>query len=182
MTRRGEDHRHHPEREDDRADRDGDAQPARLLQPPLDPHALATGHEQADLLDGRRHGMALADDRALVHDENPVGERAQLVEVFADHEHGDALGGCVAQVRVNGLDGADVEPARWLRGHEHLRRPLELAAEHELLEVAAREVTGRGLGAWSLHVVLVDERARRLAHAAGDEQRAEGDGPCGGSS
>ena len=37
--------------------------------------------------------VALADDRALVHDGDAVGEREDLVEVLADQQHGDAARG-----------------------------------------------------------------------------------------
>ena len=45
----------------------------------------------------------------------------------------------VAQVRVHGLDRADVEAARRRGGDEHARLARELAREHDLLQVAARE-------------------------------------------
>ena len=112
-----------------------------------------------------------ATTRALVHDGDPVGEREDLVEVLADHEHSHAVGGRPAEVRVNGLDRADVEAARRLSGDEHDRLPLELAAEHELLEVPAGEVARRGVGAGRLDVVSRYERARDLRHASEPEHR-----------
>ena len=48
--------------------------------------------------------------------------------------------GRLAQVGVHGLDRADVEPARRRRRDQDLRLARELAAEHELLQVAAGEV------------------------------------------
>src|SRR5919201_191382 len=100
---------------------------------------LSPGHLQADLLDARVGARRLADDLPLVHDGDPVGEREDLVEVLADQQDGDALAGGVAEVLVHGLDRADVEAARRRRRHEELRQDRELAREHNLLEVAARE-------------------------------------------
>ena len=51
--------------------------------------------------------------------------------------------GGFAQVRVHGLDRADVEAARGRRDHEHARPALELAREHDLLQVPARELARR---------------------------------------
>ena len=88
----------------------------------------------------------LADDRALVHHERSrsarasTSSRSSLISSTAD-----AVGGRVAQVAVHGLDRADVEAARRRRGDEHARLARELAAEHDLLQVAAREHRARGV-------------------------------------
>ena len=65
-----------------------DRQPPRLLEPALQPDhdAPAPRHEQSDLLDRRGSGVKLAHDLALVHDEDPVGERSDLVEVLAQQQ------------------------------------------------------------------------------------------------
>src|SRR6266498_2686375 len=77
---------------------------------------LPSRHQQAELLDARIGACRLADDRALVHDRDPVGEGQDLVEVLADQEHGDAVRCRVTKVGVHCLDRADVEPA-----HAYLR-------------------------------------------------------------
>ena len=74
------------------------------------------GHQQPDLLDRRRLRVDLAHDLALVHDDDPVGERTHLVEVFADEEHRDALCGRLAQVVVHGLDRPTSSPRVGWRG------------------------------------------------------------------
>ena len=80
-----QDERHHAERDDDRADRHGDAQPLRLREPPLDPDHSATppaiSRPSSSTVAVAR--VELADDRALVHDDDPVGEREDLVEILA---------------------------------------------------------------------------------------------------
>jgi hypothetical protein len=47
---------------------------------------------------------------------------------------------------VDELDRADVEPARRLRGDQHLRVAVDLAGEDDLLLVAAREAAARVCG------------------------------------
>ena len=64
--------------------------------------------------------------------------RSSLIE-----QHADVLGGRVAQVPVDGLDRADVEPAGRGRDDEHLRIARELPCENDLLQVPAREVPRR---------------------------------------
>ena len=122
------------ERDDERANGNRDGKPPGLNETTLELHVrVPPGHEQADLLDRRGSSLELADDAALVDDEDPVGERANLVEVFAHEQDRDALRSGVAEVRVHGLDRADVEPARRLRDDEDERIVRELAPEDELL-------------------------------------------------
>ena len=67
-----------------------------------------------------------------------------LVEVLADQQHGDAVRGRLAQVSVDGLDRADVEPARRRGDDEGLRLARELPREDDLLQIAAGEEPRRG--------------------------------------
>ena len=69
------------------------------------------------------------------------------------------------------LDRADVEPARRLSDDEDERVARELAAEDELLEVAAGEVAHRRLRPGRLHVVAADDPDGALAHAPQREER-----------
>src|SRR5262245_39905496 len=66
----------------------------------------ASGHEIADLVDGRAARVQLTDDLTLVHDDDSVGEGADLVEILADEKDGHTAVGRIAEVRVHGLDGA----------------------------------------------------------------------------
>ncbi len=79
--------------------------------------------------------------------------------------------GRFAQVRVHGLDGADVEPTRRRRDHEHARPTLELAREHDLLQVAARQLAGGCAGPGRLHVVAPDQLDGPVADAVEAEER-----------
>src|SRR5437868_1345050 len=131
----------------------------------------SAGHEQADLLDVRLRARSLTDDRALVHDRDAIGERQDLVEVFADEKDADAVRGSLAQVRVHRLDRADVEPARRRCGNEQPRAPGELAGENDLLQVAAREETRRGARPGGRDPVVLDQLDGAFAHAPEAEHR-----------
>src|SRR2546421_4946813 len=96
--------------------------------------ALPSGHGEADRLDRRGAGVEVAAELALVDDDDPVGEREDLVQVLAEEKDRDAVGGRLAQVGVHGLDRPDVEsPCRGGRD-EYLRLRRELPAENELLQ------------------------------------------------
>src|SRR5437870_4214761 len=71
----------------------------------------ASSHEVPELLDVRGRTVELAYDLALVHHENPVGERPNLVEVLAQEQDRHSLRGGLTQIRVHGLDRPDVETA-----------------------------------------------------------------------
>ena len=69
------------------------------------------------------------------------------------------------------LDRADVEPARRRRGDEHARLARELAREHDLLQVAARELRAPACRAPAPHAVARDQRRRR-ARGCGRRRRS----------
>ena len=104
MAGREEQERDRDVRHDERAERHGDHQPAPLLEPLLDAEAAEvhaslpadagrlaahTGHQQPELLDSRVARVDLADDRALVHHGDAIGQGQHLVEVLADQQHRD---------------------------------------------------------------------------------------------
>ncbi len=136
------------------------------------------GHQQAELAFGRLR-PALADDAAVAHDEDAVGERADLVELDGDEQdrlaavaHGDELA-------VDELDRADIDAARRLADEEHGRIVLHLAREHDLLLVAAGEIRGLQPAVGRADVVLLD-----LAFASSRMASMSRNGPfryCGSS-
>ena len=78
----------------------------------------------------------------------------------------------LAQVLVHGLDRGDVEPTGRRRGDEHAGVARELAAEHDLLEVAARICAlRRRAEGWASLASLPDLRPRgwREAHPGAAE-------------
>src|SRR4051794_11729794 len=98
----------------------------------------AAGHREAELFLGRRR-RELADDPALVDDEDSVREREDLLELERDEEDGSAGVALLHEAAVDELDRAHVQTARRLGGDQHLRVAVDLAGENDLLLVAARQ-------------------------------------------
>src|SRR5688572_12010606 len=130
---------------------------------------LDAGHEQTDLA-LVRFRIALADDAAAAHDEDAVGKRAHLVELdgykqdrLARVAHGEEL-------TVDELDRADIDAARRLSDEEHGGISLELAREHDLLLIAAREIRRLQALVRRTDIVLFDLPAGIVAHGPDVEQ------------
>src|SRR6266567_7056307 len=132
---------------------------------------LSAGHEQADLLDVRVVAGRLARDRPLVHDDDAVGEQKDLVEVLADEEHSDPVGSGLTQIRVHGLDRADVEAARRRPRDDELRLAGELAREDDLLQVAAGQEARWSGRARRRDPVAMDQLDGALADLSQPQQR-----------
>jgi len=95
-----------------------------------------------------------------------IAQLEEFVQFLADHQH-RATG--VAQGQDLGADlggGADVDSPGGLRDHQQSGLGVDLAADDELLQVAARERTGRGIGATGAHVEAFDDVAGLLAQRA----------------
>ena len=73
---------------------------------------------------------------------------------------------------MNGLDTRDVEPARGRRRDEDGRLAREFTSQHDLLQVAARELPGGNIWAGGAHVIALHHRARELANTPHQQQRA----------
>ena len=127
------------------------------------------------LVDRRR---VLADDLAFVHDEDPVRERQDLVQLERDEQHGAPLVALLDEPPVDELDRADVEAARRLRGEQHARVAADLAREHDLLLVAARQRRSARLRAAAADVELVEQlRGAPRRSAPGTASRASRSAP-----
>ncbi len=135
-----------------------------------------------------------ADDPALEHHRDAVGDLEQLLEVLADHDHAAAARAEPEQLVVDEGARRDVEAARRLRGDQHQGLERELAGEQRLLQVAARERAGARLRPGRADRELLDlggdEAPRRAVvedaaaaeraladagedHAVGERQRPE---------
>ena len=108
----------------------------------------------------------LADDLALVDDEDAVRERQDLVQLERDEQDRSALVALGDEPAVEVLDRADVEAARRLRGDQHLRVARDLAGRDDLLLVAARKAAGPRQRAAAADVELADQRCARARPAA----------------
>ena len=73
---------------------------------------------------------------------------------------------------VDELDGADVDAARRLADDQHVRVPLHLAGEHDLLLVAAGEIGGLQPLVGRPDVELLDLLLRVAADGVDVEERA----------
>src|SRR3954452_20208427 len=129
-----------------------------------------SGHQHPELVDVGPLAVALADDRALVHHEHAVGQSEDLVEILRDHQYRDTAGGCGAQQFVHVLDGADVEPARGRSHYERAGGTGELAADHDLLEVAAGEVARTRFGPGCAHGVTGYQLTRATRDTAAAQE------------
>ena len=170
---RGEDDRDRTERDGQRAERHGDREPAALDEALLDPDRRSRQRTPAirrpELVDVGRPAVGLARDRALVHDDDPVGEREHLVEVLADQEHPDA------RPPPRRAGGRGRSRSRRRRAPASARRPRA--------PWAARRTRGRGRPSAGCRPRAC-ARARSgpsCARRSGGSARARGRGSAGGA-
>ena len=130
--------------------------------------APAAEHLEPDLLLGHV-GRVLAHDLALVHHQDPVRERQDLVELQRDQQDRAAFVALLHETAVEVLDRAHVEASGRLRGDQHLRVAGDLARRHDLLLVAAREPACARQRTAAAHVELPDQRAGALDEAVREE-------------
>ena len=106
--------------------------------------------------------LELGDDPAAEHHQDAVGQRHDLVELGRDDQHADALVARLDDALVDVFDRADVEAARRLRGDHQLDVARQLAADDQLLLVAARKVVGEAEDRWRADVEVDDDLGARL--------------------
>lgn len=136
-------------------------------------------HRRAELFrgDGRRVGVR--DQPAAVHDAQGVGEPDQLVQVGGDQQHCQTLATRLADLVPDLRLRADVHAPGGVRGDQQLRGVAHLAADDQLLLVAAGE-RGRGdLDAGGADVVLAHDPLGVRAGRLEVEERALAVGPLG---
>ena len=106
---------------------------------------LSAGHRGAEVLRGHGLRVELADQLTAEDDLDPVGQADQLVEVGRDQQHAEPLAaGPLDVVPDRGL-GADVDAAGRVRGDQQDRVAAHLAADDQLLLVAAGQGAGGGV-------------------------------------
>ena len=160
----GDDHRTEQQGEDERRERHDGRQPARGVGPWLERevHGFggrpagrgrrrhpgcrpATGHQQPDLVDVGVGGAERADDPALVHDVDAIGQGQDLVEFLGDEQDRGPRLAPGEEDAMDGLDRPDIEAAGRLDGDHQARAGFDLAGEDQALEVAARQQPGLGV-------------------------------------
>ena len=107
------------------------------------------------------------DDLALEQDENPVGEREDLLQLERDEEHAASLVALGDQPPVDELDRADVEAARRLGGDQHARVAVISRARITFCWLPPERARRRACGAAAAHVERGEHRRAWSAAAAG---------------
>src|SRR5712691_11559691 len=107
-------------------------------------------------------GAVLAGDAALVDDEDSIGHREDLVQFERDEQDRASLVAFLDQPPVHELDRAHVETAGRLGSEQHARVPPDLAGEHDLLLVPARERGGARARPSAADVELREQLPRPL--------------------
>src|SRR5438552_4437633 len=113
-----------------------------------------SGHEQPEPLLGGGRRVERRDDPAFEHHRNAIRERADLVKLARDEQDPRALAALLEEPLVDVFGRRDVETAGRLGDHDELGPLGELASEHDLLLIAAREIADDGLRAGGTDVVL----------------------------
>ena len=98
-------------------------------------------------------------DAGREHD-HAVGEGKHFGHVGGRHDDGKTAGGELAQDRVNGRAGRDVDPAGGLVAQQHAASPEQPASERHLLLIAAAQFGHRLFDGAAAHVEAADERLR----------------------
>jgi len=112
----------------------------------------------------------LADDSAFVKDEDAIGERQNLLQLERDEQDGFTFVSLLDEALVDEFDRTDVEPARRLSGDQQARVAVDLARQHDLLLVAARQRGAACLRSAAAHVELLQQLASPAEEAPGIEQ------------
>jgi hypothetical protein len=122
--------------------------------------AVGAGHEAAELAGGDGLGVELGDDAPAQHDEQPVAEPDQLVEVGGDQQRRQSFRARIAQDVPDRRLRADVDAPRRVGGDEHPRAGEHLPSDDQLLLVAARQREAADVDASGPHVELLDDPRR----------------------
>ena len=133
--------------------------PRRALRAPAISRPISSALVSRDRL--RRRQPTLRDDG------EPVADLDQLVELLGDRRARRRRWSrrSISAWRIC-ADGADVDAPRRLRGDQHLRVLADLAADDELLQVAAGQAARRGVGPARLDAERRDRVRRVSAHGA----------------
>ena len=129
-----------------------------------------------------RAGVDLGHDPSPAHDQQAVGERRHLLELGGDEQDGAAGVAQLDQPAVDELDAADVHAARRLRHQQELRRQRQLAAEDQLLLIAAGEGAGGEVEVRRADVEGFDDPLGAPADRRRSSQERQGPTATGGRS
>ena len=118
---------------------------------------LPSGHQQADLFQRRDLRIDFAGDPPFVNHQQAIGQRRHFFELGRDQQDRAAGVAQRDELAVDELDRADIDAARRLRHEQQLRLQLELAADDQLLLIAARQRARRQLRIRRTHIEALDD-------------------------
>src|SRR5215469_1234599 len=127
--------------------------------PPAARRSGTPGHHESELI-FRDVGRAEADEPALVHHRDPVGEGVDLVELGGHDDYRRPFIPLRDDLLVYELDRADVQASGRLAGQQQLDLAPHLPGDDDLLLVPARQCSG-GSGDRSGADVVVSDAALR---------------------
>ena len=99
----------------------------------------AAAHEGAQRIAVGFARVHLVHDAAFAHHGDAVRQRQQLVQVFADQQHGTAAVAHVHQALVDFGHGRKVEAEHRVGDDHHVGIVAQLARQHGALHIAARQ-------------------------------------------
>ncbi|GDY63289.1 hypothetical protein SAV14893_026820 [Streptomyces avermitilis] len=137
------------------------------------------GHGRAQLFGRDGGGIGVGDQPAVVDHPEGVREADQLVQVGRDEQDGQALAAGLADLVPDRGLRADVHTAGGVGGDQEARVVAHLAADDQLLLVAAGQGGGGDVDARGTDVVLLDDPARVVLGALDVEPEALRVGPLG---
>src|SRR5574344_1259803 len=133
---------------------------------------LQTQHVFAhDLVVEIRGILKVRGDPTAVHDDQAVRQLHDLVEVGGDQQHGNAGAGQLHQLFADELRGAHVDAAGGLVGDDQAGVVGKFAGDHDLLNVAAREVIHPLCAGLAKDRIVPDQTVRLFADGIHVKQR-----------
>src|SRR5690606_13077482 len=117
------------------------------------------GHGGAEFLRGDGGRVGVRHQLAVVDHPEGVGQADEFVQVGGDQQHGQSLAAGLADVVPDGGLRADVHTAGGVGGDQEARPGAHLAADDQLLLVAAGQGGGGDVDAGGADVVLGDDPA-----------------------
>jgi len=134
-------------------------------------------HQESELFLGYFVRVDHCHQFAVVHDCEPVGEAAHLIELRGDQEHRSPCLPQAEQLFVDELHTSHVHPAGGVGGDNGFGVAVELPADDELLLIAPREGFRGRACLRRANVVLVDDVGRVGLRPAPVDAAAGGEGP-----
>src|SRR5262245_4405477 len=116
------------------------------------------GHGKTELASLAPGGRTLENEATRIHDDDAVGELADLIEVLRNEQDGRSLAAMPIDEIVNEFSGGHIQSLCGGCDDERVRIRSELTAEEHLLNIPAGEIAAFLMRSASLDVELPDRR------------------------